>query len=252
VSEPGFVVGGRYRNAAGEYEVLALEGATTRIRYANGFEMNLPAQGLWAQWEALVAQANPRPPPSRASSAPRPSAAAARTASSATPSRSSTAKVEASPRAPRPKKGATGDVGFFTAVGYLAAGCELTASVPGRDFPGFAQRYKIQTGRNLVMPHPGLDVHERPTHRMGAELTVRFPADSNIVSYFDLGSGARIEPADAGHYSVTRTDLVERLFRLGFSLGPNTDPWPIREKLEPAQQLNFDRGLTLRRSLRRS
>ncbi|MBI2761757.1 MAG: hypothetical protein HYX51_10075 [Chloroflexi bacterium] len=61
MSEMGFVVGGQYANAAGDYGVLAIDGNLVRIRYANGFEMTLPGQGLWAQWEALVAQRTGRP-----------------------------------------------------------------------------------------------------------------------------------------------------------------------------------------------
>src|SRR6266487_2915492 len=61
VSDPGFVVGGRYENTAGVYDVIAIDASSVRIRYANGFEMSLPAQGLWFQYEALVAERTGRP-----------------------------------------------------------------------------------------------------------------------------------------------------------------------------------------------
>ena len=55
-SDPSFVVGGRYANSAGEYDVLAIENGSVRIRYGNGFEMRLPARGLWAQWQEVLRQ----------------------------------------------------------------------------------------------------------------------------------------------------------------------------------------------------
>jgi hypothetical protein len=251
VSEPGFVVGGRYANTAGEYEVLALDGGAVRIRYANGFEMSLPAQGLWAAWETVVEQRTGRPaaPAAKKEAVPR---------ASATP-RATAARAEAAPRRAaadritKAKKAATGDAGFHTAAGYLALGCEITASVAGRDYPAFAQRYKIHTGRTLVTPHDGLEIHERPTHKIGAELTVRFPASADALSHFNLGTGAKPVPeGESGEYIVTRAELVERLFKLGFDLGKNIDPAPIRERVPEAQIGNFDRGVGLRRALRRT
>ena len=250
MSEPGFVVGGRYANTAGEYDVLALEGGSVRIRYTNGFEMNLPAQGLWAAWETVVEQRSGRPatPPAARKDAVRREPAALRSAA---------ARGEAAPRRaaaermPKVKK-VTGDAAFYTAAGYLALGCEITASVAGRDYPAFAQRYKIHTGRTLVTPHEGLDIHERPTHKIGAELSVRFPASADTLRSFDLGAGAKpTADAESGEYTVTRAELVERLFKLGFDLGKNSDPAPVRGRVPEAQISNFDHGVILRRSLRR-
>jgi hypothetical protein len=243
-------VGGQYENAAGRYDVLGIDGGTVRIRYANGFEMNLPERGLWAQWEQLIAERTGRP-----LVAPKPATVAkAPTARPAPGTRSSTSRASTprEPALPKPKKGASGEAAFYTSVGYVAAGCEIVVSVAGRDYPAFAQRYKILTGRNLVTPHEGLDVHERPTHRMGADLSLLFPADANTRSYLDFGKDAPIEPADEpGQYRVTRTDTIERLLRLGFDLGTNNTPAAIRANLPEVQQINFDRGISLRRMLRR-
>ena len=253
MAEPGFVVGGTYANAAGEYEVKAIDGGMVRIRYANGFQMTLPAQGLWAQWEALVQQrmattaAPARPATARSVAAPR-APAAPRTAT--TRSTTTTRTSEAAARTPRQKR-LTGDAGFYMGAGYLAAGCEIIASVAGRDYIAFAQRYKILTGRSLGATHVGLDLHERPTHKMGAELSVQFPATDSVLSSFELGPGAQPQPtADPGRYTVTGTELVERLLRLGFDLGPNTDPAPIRGRVPEAHRPTFDRGISLRRSVR--
>jgi hypothetical protein len=248
VSEMGFVVGGQYANAAGDFGVLAIDGNMVRIRYANGFEMTLPGQGLWAQWEALVAQRTGRPV-----AEPRAPAAPRSTATRATaPRREASSRAAGEPSLPRPKKGAGGEAAYYTSIGYIAAGCEITASVAGRDYPAFAQRYRIHTGRSLVTPHTGLDVHERPTHRIGADLSVTFPADVNILSYLDFGKEAKIQPSSTpGQYVVTRADLIERLFRLGFDLGLNNTPAVVREKVPQAHQINFDRGISLRRVLRR-
>lgn len=232
MSEPGFVVGGHYRNSAGEYEVLALEGASVRIRYANGFEMTLPAQGLWAQWQAQLAQEAPRP------SAPTRAATRPATAATTRPAEIRPAKAKKS----------TGEAGFFTVAGYLAAGCEILASVPGRDYPAFAQRYQILTGRSLVAPHDGLDVHERPTHKLGAELAVRFPANAGVINQFDLGQKVQVEQTEPGWYRATGTELVERLLRLGFDLGSNAAPQAIRSKVDREHLNDFDRGLSLRKT----
>lgn len=248
MAETGFVVGGRYANAAGEYEIVTLDGPSARIRYANGFEMSLPAQGLWAQWEALVAERTGRPAAPPRPATPR-SPAVPRTAG-ATSSRPPATRSPREPAVPKGKK-PRGEDAFFLGAGYLSTGCEIRASVAGRDYPAFAQRYKIHTGRSLVTPHEGLEVHERPTHRMGADLVVIFPADSNIVSYLDFGPQAKVELADeTGMYRVGRPDVIERLFKLGFDLGQNKEPSLIRERVPQDQQINFDRGVSLRRTLR--
>ena len=265
MSEPGFVVGGRYASTAGDYVVVAIDDGSVRIRYDNGFEMSLPAQGLWAQYEALIQErmgrtgppAPSKPAPGAADSAPRVASPSRSAAASREPAarKSGTASGAgaAATGIPKPKKGAGGgDAGFYTAVGYLALGCELTSSVAGRDYPAFAQRYTILTGRSLITPHAGLDIHERPTHKMGAELSVRFPASPHELSYFDFGPGVKPERVpDTAEYSVTNKDVVERLLKLGFDLGPNTDPAPIREKVPEAQRINFDNGVRLRRVSRR-
>lgn len=232
-TEPGFVVGERYASRAGVYEVLAIAGGMVRIRYEQGLEMTLPAQGLWAQWQALQAARDVKTPTSRPGAAPR-------TAPSAAP-RSAGAKGKA-------KRG--GEASFYFTVGYLAVGCEIAAVVAGRDYAAFAQRYRILTGRSLVTPHPGLTVHERPTHRMGAELTVRFPADPAVLAELDFGEGVRIEPMEpGGWYGVRQTEAVERLLRLGFDLGSTAGPAPIRERIPAEHRPAFDRGVALRRRL---
>lgn len=244
MTEPGFVVGGQYANAAGEYTVVALEDGSARVRYGSGIELTLPAGGLWAQWEKIIEERTGRPaaPP-----------AAARKTASHRPPREPAARASSSKRAPsasKPRK-ATGEAGFYTAAGYLATGCDITASVAGRDYPAFAQRYKILTGRTLIAPHDGLDIHERPTHRIGAELSVRFPASATLLSRFELPDGATAEATDQpGTYAIHRTEFVERLLKLGFDLGRHTDPLTIRERVPEAQQGAFDHGLSLRRGLR--
>lgn len=233
-TEPGFVVGGRYASRAGVYEVLAISGGMVRIRYEQGLEMTLPAQGLWAQWQALQAARD------AATSASRP----------VTPPRAATPHEKGTSRPAKGKARRGGETSFYLTVGYLAAGCEIAAVVAGRDYAAFAQRYKILTGRNLITPHRGLTVHERPTHRMGAELTVRFPADDAALAELDLGEGVRIESAEpTGWYCVRQAEAVERLLRLGFDLGHITDPAPIRERIPAAHRAAFDRGVALRRRL---
>lgn len=259
MSDPGFVVGGRYANTAGEYEVVELADGYVVIRYANGFQMRLPAHGLWAQWEALVAERTGRPiatePPPRTGSSARAAASPRGGATRAETAPRSRASGASAPAIPKAKKAASGDAGFYAGVGFLAMGCEITAAVAGRDYPAFAQRYKIHTGRNLVTPHVGLEIHERPTQKMGAELTLTFPASPNALSHFDLGAKAE-SAGEAGMYVIGGTsgvvrELVERLLKLGFDLGPNTDPWPVRERVPEAHRADFDRGLALRRALHR-
>ncbi|MFN8556629.1 MAG: hypothetical protein U0531_04520 [Dehalococcoidia bacterium] len=148
-----------------------------------------------------------------------------------------------------PRREARATPGFYTAAGYLAAGCTITASVAGRDYAAFAQRYQIHTGHSLITPHDGLDVHERPTHKMGADLSVRFPATADVLSHFDLG--VKPERDVDGTYVVRKAETVERLLKLGFDLGSNVDPWPVRDRVPEAQRPHFDRGITLRRTARR-
>lgn len=250
MSEPGFVVGGTYGNAAGDYVVLAIEGGMVRVRYTRGFEMSLPANGLWEQWEQLVAERTGRPLNPRSTrvatagdgAAPK-RAPAERKESSSTRSRSSAAKATLK---------LSGDAAFYACAGYLSAGCELEASVAGRDYIQFAQKYKTWTGRNLITPHDGLEVHERPTHRMGAELSVRFPADSYTLRNLDFGKGVSAAAADdaPGYYRVQSNDLVERLLRSGFDLGPNNASLEVREKTPPEHHGNFDSGISVRRALK--
>lgn len=230
-TEPGFVVGERYASRAGVYEVLAIAGGMVRIRYEQGLEMTLPAQGLWAQWQALQTARDVKAPASRPGAAPR-------LAPSAAPR----------PAEARGKAKRGGEASFYFTVGYLAAGCEIAAVVAGRDFAAFAQRYRILTGRSLITPHPGLTVHERPTHRMGATLMVRFPVEPTVLADLDFGEGVTIEPMEAaGWFCVRQTEAVERLLRLGFDLGSTADPGPIRERVPVEHRGAFDRGVARRR-----
>jgi hypothetical protein len=242
-TEPGFVVGERYASRAGVYEVLAIAGGMVRIRYEQGLEMTLPAQGLWAQWQALQAARDVKPPTSRPGAAPR---------TPAMPPPGIPGRAPGFSRGAGGKAKRGGEASFSFTVGYLAAGCEIAAVVAGRDYAAFAQRYRILTGRSLITPHPGLTVHERPTHRMGAELTVRFPADPAVLAELDFGEGVRIEPmGPPGWCGVKQTEAVERLLRLGFDLGQVADPAPIRERVPAAYRPAFDRGVALRRRLAR-
>ncbi len=245
MSEPGFVVGGRYANAAGDYDVLAIEDGKVRIRYARGLELTLPAGGLWSQWEQLVAERTGRPlTPAKAATAPRPA-----TSRPSAPRSTGTART-AAPRLP--KKAPSGEAGFFFAAGYLAAGCDLTASVAGRDYLAFAQRYQILTGRGLSTPHAGLDVHERPTHKSGADLAVTFPATEGIRPLLILGKDTPLQPApQPGFYAVNKTEAVERLLKLGFDLGRNDNPATVRSHIPAGHHDDFDRGVALRNQLRR-
>jgi hypothetical protein len=60
-----------------------------------------------------------------------------------------------------------------------------------------------------------------------------------------------VQPDEGGWYKAAGAELVERLFRLGFDLGPNTDPLSVRQKVEQDQIGNFDRGMSLRRAVGR-
>lgn len=249
MSEPGFVVGGTYENAAGAYGVLSIDGNMVRVRYGSGFEMTLPAQGLWAQWEAIVRERTGRTEEPRAATS---TTTAARTRTERAPAapRTTSATTTKTPKAPKMKKASSPEAMWMFTAGYLAAGCDINASVAGRDYVSFAQRYQLWTGRSLVTPRPGLDVHERPGYSMSAELSVRFKADAHALSLLDFGKDVKPQRTESGRYEVRSRDVVERLLRFGFDLGPNNDPAPLREKTSGALRDEFDRGVTVRRMVR--
>ncbi|GAI22066.1 unnamed protein product, partial [marine sediment metagenome] len=142
-----FIVGARYANRRGEYEVLQIKGNTMKVRYDDNTE-----QELSVDIQARIATNM------------------ALEAAQLAPYRSSEARNQQ----------------FFFSVGFLAArATSLEAFVPDHALAGFISSYAQVKGRKPMTNQRGLYIHPPKVSKWGCELRVTFPATSVEVDVLD-------------------------------------------------------------------
>lgn len=182
-SSKWFVVGARYTNRRGTYEVLNVSPEGMTVRYDGGQEFNISSLDTEERIVRNVA-------------------------------------LEEKERTPFPQKD-TRNHAYFQALGFLAARSRIEAIVPSKAREGFEQTYARSTGEKAVPGRDMYYLHADPkVDKWGVELRVSFLASDNerhaIETAMEITTVAGSEP---GEHRINNNGFIWRLFQTGFRLG---------------------------------
>lgn len=205
-----FLVGGRYRNRNGEYEILEINNLSLRVQYDDGDEAVLDAV-IQARIFKNMALENRRLEPYSGSD--------------------SQSKNER----------------FFRSLGYLASRATmLEAIVHPKAQDGFVATYFGITGQLPSNGQVGYYVHVPSTDKWGNELRVTFTATNEEKSELDLGPGVNIvvNPGHRGSWRINKNSFWWSLLKLGFKMGSQQSLDKIAAKVPRPHKGDFDTGVT--------
>ena len=207
---PNFLVGGRYRNRTGAYEVMEIIGNRIRVAYDDGTQVALDAEIQSRIIRNMAAE---------------------------------TATLE-------PYKGsgsAARNRRYFRSVGFLTSRMTMMeAIVPHKARAGFEETYRQLSGTGPGTSHHGYYVHGPHIDKWGNELRVTFDATNAELQGLDFGSHveAVVNPGSVGSsWRINRNAFWWDLLRLGFRLGNVQDVELIRNSVPIVYREDFDDGL---------
>ena len=206
--EPVFVVGGRYANRKGEYEVLALRGENMLIRYDDGTE-----QEVSLELQSRIA---------------------------------SNMAIEASIIAPYDiAQKQRNDLFFFT-LGFLTnRATMLEAIIPPHALAGFVQDYSRLKGVKPREGQVGFYVHQLGVDKWGCELRITFRADYRELANLEFGPTVNVvkDPAnpDVG-WRINNNGFWWKLLKLGFEMGTSQDANRVTKNVPFQYREQFNKG----------
>jgi hypothetical protein len=204
-----FVVGCRYRNRKGEYEVLRIQGDKLHIRYDDG-----TVQELSASIQARIAQ---------------------------------NMSIEAASVTPYPTTFQARNDSFFYTLGFLAIRATmLEAIVPSHALGGFTQDYARIKGNNPNPKQPGLYIHQKRVDKWGCELRVTFRARGEELVSLDFGPDVHCvdDPSNPGvNWRINNNGFWWKLLKLGFEMGPKQSDDGIKSRIPFSCRNQFDLGI---------
>lgn len=196
-NEKFFVIGGRYRNRKGAYEVLDMdiESDNMLIRYDSGEEQTI--RGLELQQRIVK---NTRQDSERLL-----------------------------PYGPGDERNEE----YIRSLGLLAKRGAFEAIVPQKSQEGFEQNYKDIKG---TYPIPGSDMyylHSDPNvDKWGVELRITFAASEATLADLEFGPGVRVvDSPQAGEHRINNNGLIWTLWEMGFCLGDEQNPDDIVDNI---------------------
>ena len=207
-TEPVFVVGGRYANRKGEYEVLALRGENMLIRYDDGTE-----QEVSLELQSRIA---------------------------------SNMAIEASIIAPYDiAQKQRNDLFFFT-LGFLTnRATMLEAIIPPHALAGFVQDYSRLKGAKPREGQVGFYVHQLGVDKWGCELRTTFRADCRELANLEFGPNVNVvkDPANLDvSWRINNNGFWWKLLKLGFEMGTSQDANRIRKNVPFQYREQFNKG----------
>lgn len=206
--QSAFLVGSRYANRHGEYEVLSINGDKMLIRYDDGtsHEVSVSTQARISQNMAL----------------------------------------EANRVSPYPTSQEARNQQFYESVGFLAVRATmLEAIIPPHSLGGFTSDYANIKGVAPRSGQPGFYVHNPLADKWGCELRITFAATENEIGALDFGPSVNIvvDPANVNRWRINNNGFWWDLLRFGFEMGNIQNAGVIRS-LIPFQYRNpFDAGV---------
>lgn len=204
--EPTFIIGRRYANRIGEYEVLDIKGDKMLIRYDDGNE-----QQVSVSMQARISENM------------------AREASALSPYSSSQQQREQA---------------FYFSLGFIAHRVTiLEAFVPPQSVHGFTEDYINIKGSHPGQK--GLVLHPQGSNKWGSELRITFRATSDELTNLDFGPDVNIvdDPLNTGiSFRINNNRLWWRLLAFGFEMGTVQDINNIRTRMPLQYRNQFDLG----------
>lgn len=203
---PEFLVGGRYANRKGEYEVLRIQGNKMWVRYDDGTEQELTVEiqariavNMALEVEQLV-----------------------------------------------PYKSSKAQERFYFSLGFLAArATKLEAFVPSHALKGFDSSYGLIKGQGPAFEQEGLYVHEPKVDKWGCELRVTFRATPEEIDSLDFGPDVDVveEPSKPGVlWRINNNGFWWRLLKFGFDVGSQQNVDIVKARIPIKYREIFSQG----------
>jgi len=208
-----FLVGQRYRNRRGEYEVLEIQGNSMKVRYNDGSQQILSISTQATIFENIQREEM-------------------LTKSSKKPSTK-----------PQNQQ-------FYWSLGFLLArNPSLRAFIPRHALDAFKDKFYDATGRELLDNEKGITIHPPGTGKWWYELRVTFTARPNELYLLNFGHDVNIVEGspDSKLWNINKNPFFLRLLEFNFSTGSQQDKASIESAI-PNQYLEafkegYSRGL---------
>ena len=206
-----FIVGGRYANRRGEYEVLEILGKKMRVRYDDNTE-----QELTMEIQARIA---------------------------------TNMAIEAERATPYKGRGLESrNEQFFSSLGFPAKRATmLEAIVPSHALNGFIPNYTLIKGCRPANDQDGLYIHEPEANKWGCELRVNFRAIPRKVDSLDFGPDIDIvsDPSKPKRsWRINNNSFWWRLLKFGFDMGRQQNVNAIEARIPSKYREYFRQGYT--------
>ena len=204
-----FLIGGRYRNRRGEYEVMDVVGNQLHVVYNDGAEDVL---------DAIVQERIMR-----------------------------NIALETTAVAPYRNAGALDrNRRYFRSLGFLASRVTMMeAIVHPKAQAGFVDTYRTIVGRPPQVGAIGYYVHQQEVDKWGNELRITFDASATELQVLDFGPGvAAVENPSGAETSwrINRNSFWWDLLRVGFRMGNHQILDEIRDSIPQEYRGEFDDG----------
>lgn len=197
-----FLVGQRYRNRKGGYEVLEIQGDSMKVRYSDGSEQILSMSTQATIFENMQ-----------------------REEMLAT---KSSKKLSTKPQNQQ----------FYWSLGFLLArNPDLRAFIPQHALGAFKDKFYDATGRELLDNEKGITIHPPGTGKWWYELRVTFTARPNELYLLNFGHDVNIvEGSDNNLWNINNNHFFLRLLEFNFSTGSQQNKASIESAI-PNQYL---------------
>ena len=209
-----FLIGGRYKNRRGEYEVMDVAGDKLRVVYDDGIEDVLDGK---AQERIIRNMA-----------------------------------LETTAHEPYRGPGASEqNKQYFKSLGFLGSRITMMeAIVPPRAQAGFVETYRAIVGNPPQVGAVGFYVHHQEVDKWGNELRITFDATGAELQGLDFGLGVNVvvNPGNVNaSWRVNRNAFWWNLLRLGFRMGNQQVLDEIRRGVPQDYRREFDNGIQMAR-----
>lgn len=206
-----FVIGRRYFNRKGQYEVLRIDGNNMLIKYDDGTE-----QTVSIAIQSRIAE---------------------------------NMAINASIKSPYPTNLQSRNEQFFFTLGFLAhKATMLEAIIPVHTEIGFSDDYLQLKGIKPKHGQDGYYVHKPGTDKWGCELRITFQAKKQDCDNLDFGPDVHCvdDPANPGiRWRINNNGFWWKLLAFGFEMGSVQNFVNIIKNIPQAYRKQFDSGYSV-------